>query len=83
MNPFVEKEMEEFVARIQRDYPAVEYYNFFRDERFNPQDFHDALHLSESGSRKFSNIIAKIIANNKWRSSIILTTNLNNSFIIG
>lgn len=65
MNPFVEKEMEEFVARIQRDYPAVEYYNFFRDERFNPQDFHDALHLSESGSRKFSNIIAKIIANNK------------------
>lgn len=65
MNPLVEKEMEDFVAKIQQEYPEVEYYNFFRDERFVPQDFHDALHLSESGSRKFSNIIAKKIVSNK------------------
>ena len=65
MNPLVEKEMEDFVAQIQREYPKVEYYNFFRDERFVPQDFHDALHLSESGSRKFSDIIAKMIANSE------------------
>lgn len=65
MNPLVEKEMEDFVAQIQREYPKVEYYNFFRDERFVPQDFHDALHLSESGSRKFSDIIAKMIVRSK------------------
>lgn len=65
MNPLVEKEMEDFVAKIQLKYPEVEYYNFFRDERFVPQDFHDALHLSESGSRKFSDIIAKMIAYNE------------------
>ena len=62
MNPLVEKEMEDFVAQIRQEYPEVEYYNFFRDERFTPQDFHDALHLSESGSRKFSAIIAKMIS---------------------
>ena len=62
MNPLVEKEMEDFVAQIQQEYPEVEYYNFFRDERFISQDFHDALHLSESGSSKFSDMIAKMIA---------------------
>ena len=65
MNPLVEKEMGDFVSQIQQEYPEVEYYNFFRDERFVPQDFHDALHLSESGSRKFSSIIAKKIAYNE------------------
>jgi hypothetical protein len=61
MNPHVEKEIKEFTARIQREFPEVEYYNFFRDDRFHPEDFHDALHLSESGSRKFSHIISEII----------------------
>ena len=65
MNPLVEKEMEDFITQIQQEYPNVEYYNFFRDKRFNPLDFHDALHLSESGSRKFSDIIAKMIAYNE------------------
>ncbi len=61
MNPGVEQEMSDFISVIQREYPSVEYYNFMRDNRFLPDDFHDAKHLSESGSVKFSHIMKNII----------------------
>lgn len=62
MVPQVEIEMMEFVSRLQKDFPNIEYYDFTRDERFSSQDFHDASHLSETGSQKFSKIIRDVIA---------------------
>ncbi len=57
----VEEEMKQFVGIIQSKYPDVDYYDFQHDERFLPEDFHDASHLSESGSVKFSKIFASDI----------------------
>lgn len=65
MNPVVEQEMSDFVRRIQHEFPSVEYYNFFHDERFVTEDFHDALHLSESGSVKFSRIMKDVLVHEK------------------
>ena len=65
MNPRVEKEMSDFALTIQREFPAVEYYSYLRDNRFHSEDFHDAKHLSESGSVKFSAIIKNVIAQNE------------------
>ena len=56
--------MRDFVKRIQKDFPTVEYYSFKRDERFLPEDFHDASHLSELGAPKFSKIFKEIIDGN-------------------
>ena len=61
MVPQVENEMKVFIGRLQKEYPNVDYYDFTRDERFLPEDFHDASHLSESGSLKFSKIIRAIL----------------------
>lgn len=63
MIPEVEEEMCNFINKIKKEYPDVEYYDFQHDGRFLPEDFHDASHLSESGSRKFSEIIHEIIIN--------------------
>ena len=64
MNPAVEKEMSDFIAKVRREFPTAEYYNYMRDERFASDNFHDALHLSESGSAKFSQIVKDLIAQN-------------------
>ena len=61
MVPQVEDEMRAFVAKLQKEFPNVDYYDFTRDERFLPEDFHDASHLSESGTIKFSEIIKEIL----------------------
>ena len=64
LNPAAEREKRDFVKRIQKEFPTVEYYSFMRDERFLPEDFHDASHLSESGAPKFSKIFKEIIDGN-------------------
>lgn len=65
LNPAAEKEMQDFVSKIQQEFPStIEYYNFMHDERFNAEDFHDASHLSESGAPKFSKIFKEIIDSN-------------------
>lgn len=64
MNPVVEEEISDFAQRIQNEFPSVEYYNFFRDDRFIAEDFHDALHLSESGSVKFTQIVKDLVMHN-------------------
>ncbi len=63
MVPEVEDEMTVFVERLQKEFPNVEYYDFTRDDRFFPEDFHDASHLGESGTVKFSQIVRNIINN--------------------
>ena len=64
MNPIVEKEMSDLAEKIKREFPTVDYYNFMRDERFLSENFHDALHLSESGSVKFTQIVKDLITHN-------------------
>lgn len=61
MVPQVEDEMKAFVACLQKKYPNVDYYDFTRDERFLPEDFHDASHLSGAGALKLSQIIRDIL----------------------
>lgn len=56
MNPRVEQEMIDLVSWLQESYPEVEYRNYTHDRRFVFTDFHDASHLSEFGSVKFSRI---------------------------
>lgn len=58
MNPRAEADIHVFVARLQREFQGVEYYDYTHDERFVATDFHDASHLSESGSLKFSKFFA-------------------------
>ena len=61
MVPQVEDEMRAFVSKLQKEFPNIDYYDFTRDKRFLPEDFHDASHLSESGVPKFSEIIRDIL----------------------
>lgn len=64
MVPEVEGEIRTFVARLQKVCPNVEYYDYTRDSLFIPEDFHDASHLGESGTVKFSKIVRNIINDN-------------------
>lgn len=63
MVPEVEEEIRAFVVRLQKAFPNVEYYDYTRDSLFIPEDFHDASHLGESGTVKFSKIVRNIINN--------------------
>ncbi len=53
--------MKVFVARLQKEFPNVDWYDFTRNSHFCPEDFHDASHLSESGTVKFSNLVKDIL----------------------
>ena len=65
MNPEVEKEMNMFIAKLQSEFPAVEYYNFMHSDKFQPDDFFDASHISNYGISKFSNMVKTIIEKGK------------------
>lgn len=60
----VDREISSFVNRLQRTYPNVEYYNHRFDDRFKDDDYNDSHHLTESGAKKFSNIVKKEIIDN-------------------
>lgn len=61
MNKELELEILAFVKDLQEEYPNVEYYDFSHDERFEPDDFYNASHLTEQGAAKFSKILAEIV----------------------
>ena len=63
MNKDVVKEVHDFAAKLKKEFPNVEYYDFSFDNRFVPKDFNDAGHLSEFGAAKFSKIMKGIIEN--------------------
>jgi hypothetical protein len=65
MNPEVEKEMNMFIAKLQSEFPTVEYYNFMHSKEFVSDDFFDASHISDNGIVKFSNMLKKIIEGGK------------------
>lgn len=64
MNKDVVKEVHDFAAKLKKEFPNVEYYDFSFDNRFVPEDFNDASHMSELGAAKFSKIMKIIIENN-------------------
>ena len=53
----IDHEISSFVNRLQKVYPNIEYYNYRFDKRFDDDDYNDSHHLTESGAKKFSNII--------------------------
>lgn len=63
MNKDVVKEVHDFAAKLKKEFPNVEYYDFSFDNRFVPEDFNDASHMSEFGAAKFSKVIKEIIEN--------------------
>ena len=65
MSKVVDADIENFVHRLQKDFPNIEYYNYSYDPRFEDDDFHDASHLTEVGAIKFSKIIKKEVLEGK------------------
>ncbi len=63
MNKDVIQEVHDFAAKLEKEFPNVEYYDFSFDNRFVPEDFNDASHMSEFGAAKFSKIMKGIIEN--------------------
>ncbi len=61
MNKGVLVEMQEFVDSLQSIYSNIEYIDYSFDDRFLPEDFSDASHLSFEGAKKLSEIIKKEI----------------------
>lgn len=51
------KEMQACVDSMKRVYPAMEYYNYMSDPRFEEDDFCNSSHLTDVGARKFSSIL--------------------------
>ena len=61
MNDTVKNEICQFVNRLKNEYPNVEYYDYTNNEIFVDEDFYDSSHLSDSGAKKFSLLISKIV----------------------
>jgi hypothetical protein len=49
------------VTKFADTYPNTRYYNLLNDKSFNQEDFFDADHLNETGAKKLSLIIDRII----------------------
>ena len=61
IHPIVLNDMRQFVQKLCKQYPNVEYYDFLYDTRFLPEDFNDSSHLTDTGAQKFSTILREII----------------------
>lgn len=61
MNQSIVAEIYDFVIKLKRVYPNVEYYDFTYDKNFYDEDFYNASHLSDSGAKKFSMLVSAIV----------------------
>jgi len=53
--------MYDALQEICKQYDNVQYFDYFKDNRFTDDDFHDLKHLSEAGAKKFTLILKKEI----------------------
>lgn len=63
INKDVVNEIYDFVKKLEKEFPNVEYYDFTFDHRFNDDDFFDTSHLSENGAIKYSRLMKDVIFN--------------------
>lgn len=63
MNQSIIIEIDDFVKKLKRVCPNVEYYDFTCNKSFFDEDFYDASHLSDSGAKKFSTLVSEIVQN--------------------
>ncbi|MCR5469336.1 hypothetical protein SAMN05216354_2108 [Xylanibacter ruminicola] len=55
------RDMMEFIEKLQKKYPHIEFYNFIYAEGFVADDFNDSSHLTDTGAEKFSQMLSEVI----------------------
>lgn len=61
INPVVLNDIHQFVGKLQKRYPNVEYHESLFDEGYEADDFQDSSHLNDSGAEKYSRQLSRII----------------------
>ncbi len=67
------KQQKDFCTYFVKEYNNVQFYDFSDDPRFTEEDFYDANHLNDIGTRKFTLFLDSIMVH---QSSPLMTKNL-------
>ncbi|MDD4777201.1 MAG: hypothetical protein PHV53_02815 [Fermentimonas sp.] len=67
------KQQRDFCTYFAKEYDNVQYFDFSDDPRFSDEDFYDASHLNEKGTKKFTLLLDSIM---EHQSSPYMTKNL-------